>query len=201
MASLSSPGKSATYSATKSSTTSNAKNKSALHGPWQIREASIRSELYRRLTGIFPHLFIKTEHEERGSRSRVDFIIPEKRWAIEVLYIGAARDIIEHAKRCLPEKRYGRIAIIAEYIVLNFCHGPAKKHVDLRKTGMNRVQRSCLFSTLLHLMCSTELQQVEKVFLRTYQVIINDDHWVQVHDANHKLMDSLRIKADRNPAR
>ncbi len=61
------------------SKTSDAEKEPDSHGPWQIREALPRSELYRGLTNILPHRLIKPQHEESDSRSRVHFIIPEKR--------------------------------------------------------------------------------------------------------------------------
>lgn len=88
--------------------------------------------MYRCLFKEIPGCFIWSEHSHDRT-GRVDFLIPDRRWAIELLQNG-----LEHVGRFDKLGKYEIWGIFDEYIIFNFCY--LKKHRDLRKTSKTIIE-------------------------------------------------------------
>ncbi len=74
-------------------------------------------------------------HDRTG---RVDFFMPDKRWAVGLLQNGTYGQILEHVDRYDTLGKYETWGVINEYIVFNFCYD--KSHRDLRNIRKSIVE-------------------------------------------------------------
>ena len=99
---------------------------------WYIPEAALQDEMYRCLFQELDRSVILSEYSHTRS-GRVDFLVDDKKWGIELLQNGTEGDILEHSNRFGSSGKYHRWGVIKDYIIINFC-SPATKR-DLQDTG------------------------------------------------------------------
>ena len=89
--------------------------------------------LFKEISGCF--IWPEHSHDRTG---RVDFLIPDRRWAIELLQNGTKGQILEHVDRFDELGKYEMRGIFDECIIFNFCY--LEKRRDLRKTSKTIIE-------------------------------------------------------------
>jgi hypothetical protein len=89
-------------------------------GSWGIPEAAFQAEVYCCLGYELQGLPVLAEYSHTKN-GRVDFLITDQRWGIEVLQRGSKAAIMEHANRFTNGGTYQIWHIIEDHVVLNFC--------------------------------------------------------------------------------
>ncbi|KAI9666281.1 MAG: hypothetical protein M1821_004216 [Bathelium mastoideum] len=97
---------------------------------WGIPEAAFQDELYCCL-GLELHcLPILPEYSHTGD-GRIDFLVSDRKWGIEILQCGGYTEIAEHAARFSSDGSYAKWGIMEDYVILNFCPRSALHEVKI----------------------------------------------------------------------
>ncbi|KAG8915264.1 hypothetical protein FRC02_004589 [Tulasnella sp. 418] len=115
----------------------------------QPPEAQFQDEFYR-CCNI--HTYgIPLLSELGASAGRIDFLLPRKRWGIEL--VRQSNKLEEHSGRFSTSGKYAGVVEMEDYIILNFCTIYPRVHRELRKLYhvffTNEYQNVCILDNVL----------------------------------------------------
>ncbi|KAI9695365.1 MAG: hypothetical protein M1820_008660 [Bogoriella megaspora] len=125
---------------------------SQLNKSWGVPEAAFQDELYCCLGLELHYLPILSEYSYKKD-GRIDFLVSDQKWGIEVLQSGGSAEITDHAARFSDNGRYKKWGIMEDYIILNFC--PRSKLREIK------IEDEKVRSHLFHLVIEPDKQAAE----------------------------------------